>query len=288
MRLRHIWLLLLRILVIALLVIAIARPSLPAANYTPNFRESLTLVAIALVAGGVYSGVLWFWRNRRLTHPEMLLRRTILRGATAVGALLLFLLLFVWPYQRRIAAEIVAPLPEVARNLPVSGVFLFDTSLSMDYRFENKTRLDVAREIAETQLSRIPHGSRIAVSDTSTDEPLLFQADLAGAQSRLTALATSPVASKINDRLRQAVSLQEEDRKRILGTQDSLPEEKQADRFLREIYVFTDLARTAWQLKGSTFLRDEQRTCRHRVGRLNWQRRIAGKGNRTFRRRRIR
>src|SRR5262245_63453683 len=68
MRLRHIWLLLLRVLVIGLLVVAIARPSLPAANYAPNLRESLTLAGIAAVAVGAYWGVLSYWKKRRLTH----------------------------------------------------------------------------------------------------------------------------------------------------------------------------------------------------------------------------
>src|SRR5690606_14131775 len=41
MRLRHFWLLLLRMLVIGLLVFAIARPSVPAADYSLNLREML-------------------------------------------------------------------------------------------------------------------------------------------------------------------------------------------------------------------------------------------------------
>jgi hypothetical protein len=257
MRLRHVWLLLLRILVIALIVLAIARPSLPAANYAPNWRESLTIAGIAAAAAGTYLGTLWSWRRNRVTHHDLVFRKSLLRGATGLVALLLFLLLFAWPYQRRISAEIVAPLPEVARNLPVCGVFVFDTSLSMEYRFENQSRLEVAQEIAEAHISRLPQGSRIAVADTATHDPLLFQADLAGAQSRISALATSPASDKINDKLRAAVALQDEDRRRILGGQESLPQDKRSDRFLREVYVFTDMAETAWQTKGSTLLRDE-------------------------------
>ena len=50
LRLKHIWLLLLRVLVIVILVLAVARPRLPAANYEPSLFESLTLVGIVLVA----------------------------------------------------------------------------------------------------------------------------------------------------------------------------------------------------------------------------------------------
>ena len=51
LRLRHIWLLLLRIGVIALLVLAIARPSLPAADYTPTWIEWRTILGIVAIAG---------------------------------------------------------------------------------------------------------------------------------------------------------------------------------------------------------------------------------------------
>src|SRR5689334_13209698 len=46
MRLRHIWLLLLRIGVIVLLVCLVARPRVPSANYAPTTGETLTLVGI--------------------------------------------------------------------------------------------------------------------------------------------------------------------------------------------------------------------------------------------------
>ena len=55
LRLKHLWLLLLRIAVIVLLVLAIARPTLPAANYTPSLGESLTLLAILAIKSGEYS-----------------------------------------------------------------------------------------------------------------------------------------------------------------------------------------------------------------------------------------
>ncbi|MEX2285482.1 MAG: BatA and WFA domain-containing protein [Planctomycetaceae bacterium] len=263
LRLRHIWLLLLRVLVIALLVLAIARPSLPAANYAPNFRESLTLAAVMTLGAAVYWAALSFWRSKRMTHPDLLYRRSLLRGGVAAATVLLLLLFFIWPYQRRIAAEIVSPMPEVALNLPASAVFLFDTSLSMEYRYESKTRLEVAQDVAGEQLSRFPQGSRIAVADTTSDDPMLFQADLKGAVARIEGLRTSPRTMRLNDRLRSALSLHEDDRRRLMAGQDSLPEEKRTDRFLREIYVFTDLARSAWQTRGSTFLRDE-------LKRLDW------------------
>src|SRR5688572_30508378 len=152
LRLRHLWLLLLRIAVIGLLVLAIARPSLPAADYTPSRTELLTLGAIAGAALFAYWGMLAYWRRRRLPTHVVTYRRSMLRGGTILTAILLALLLFAWPYQRRIAAEISGPLPDIARHLPVAGVFLFDTSASMEYRYENRTRLDVAQQVAGSYL----------------------------------------------------------------------------------------------------------------------------------------
>ncbi len=147
LRLRHIWLLLLRMGVLALLVMAIARPTLPAANYHPNAGEWLRTLAIAAVGIGTY---VWFtrtWKQQRLPHHLMSYRRALLRAAAGVAALLAFLLIVAVPYGRRISAEISSPLPTSAENLPVSAVFLFDSSLSMSYRHQNLTRLEAAQRL---------------------------------------------------------------------------------------------------------------------------------------------
>ena len=68
LRLKQLWLLLLRMGVLALLVAAIARPTLPAANYHLNVTEWLTAAAIAAAGIGIY---LWFvrtWRQKRLPN----------------------------------------------------------------------------------------------------------------------------------------------------------------------------------------------------------------------------
>ena len=65
LRLRHVWLLLLRVSVIVLLVVAVARPSLPAANYALSLREALTLAAIVVALLAVYRALLRYWRQAR-------------------------------------------------------------------------------------------------------------------------------------------------------------------------------------------------------------------------------
>lgn len=256
MRLRHIWLLLLRIAVIALIVAAVARPSLPAANYAPNLYESLMTAAVAAAAVGVYWFVIRHWRRRQLPQHTLAYRRTLLRGGTGVAVLILLLLLVVWPYQRRIAAEISRPLRNVAEDLPVAALFLFDTSLSMQYRYESNTRLQRAQEIAGKHRSNFPSGSRLAVADTAETSPILFQADLLGAQDRIDSLQISPAHVPIDDRLKDALDTQEDDRRRTLDLQQATPQQLRRDRFLREIYVFTDMARSSWRRAASPFLRD--------------------------------
>jgi len=257
MRLRHIWLMLLRMAVIALLVFAISRPSLPAANYSFIMKEILALAGIVIAAAVVYLGVIRFWERQRLPNHVIIYRRSLLRGGTGMTALLLFLLLVMWPYQKRVAAEIAAPLPDVSETLPVAGVFLFDTSLSMEYRLESKTRLDHAQEIAIAHLSRLPSDSRIAIADTSNNERFPFQDDLFGAQSRIESLQTHPVSYKLNNRLRTALEMQNLDREQTFDLQSNIPSSLQTDRYFREIYLFTDMAYSSWNAAAAESLRSE-------------------------------
>ncbi len=264
MRLRHVWLLLLRMLVIVGLVIAAARPSLPEADYEFNKRELLTLFAIVAAAIGMYIGLTLSWRKKRLSQQTLAYRRTLLRGGLGSGMAVLIALLFAWPYVNRLRAEISAPAQEVRSDLPVAAVFLFDTSLSMQYQQEGKTRLDQAKAFALQHLESLPARSRIAVGDSGGgasgergSASIVFQADLVGAKSKIQSLALQPVSLPLNDRLRAALSLQEQDQGRTLNEQQSAPQDARRDRFIREIYLFTDLASTAWRLSGAALLKEE-------------------------------
>src|SRR5579862_7721077 len=223
LRLRHIWLLLLRMGVLALLVAAIARPTLPAANYHPNAGEWIRTGAIAALVIGAYFWLTRSWKQQRLPHHLMTYRRSILRAVAAGAALLAFLLVVAVPYGRRISAEVSSPLPAAAENLPVSAVFLFDTSLSMSYRFENLTRLEAAQTIAAEHLGRLPTGSRVAVADTSSDMPLVFQAEQSAAVERIQKLSPRAVSLPLVDRIRAALQLQEEDIHRTVAGQETVP-----------------------------------------------------------------
>ncbi|HLQ45298.1 MAG TPA: BatA domain-containing protein, partial [Planctomycetaceae bacterium] len=257
LRLRHVWLLLLRMLVIVGLAVAAARPSLPEASYELSTRELVTLIAIVAAASGTYFGLTRAWRRKRLSVQTMAYRRTLLRGGLGVGVAALIALMVILPYVIRLRAEISAPAPAVSSDLPVAAVFLFDTSLSMQYTQEGKTRLDQAKAIALGHMESLPPRSRIAVGETNSTAPILFQADLVGAKSKIQALAPQPVTQPLNERLRAALALQQQDQGRTLDEQQSIAKDARRDRFIREVYVFTDLAATAWRTSGATLLKEE-------------------------------
>jgi hypothetical protein len=112
------------------------------------------------------------------------------------------------------------------RESPVAAALIFDTSPHMEYRNENKTRLEAAQETAAWLLGQLPDESQVAVFD-STAGPAAFQVDLAAARHRIDRLDVRG-AEPLWKLFPAAVEL--------LKTSDKR----------REIYVFTDLAKSAW------------------------------------------
>ncbi len=247
LRLRHIWLLLLRTLLFALLVLAITRPSLPAANYGLSWVELGTLLGVIAAGAGVYYWLKRKWTKQRLAPHEFKYKRSLLRGGTGIGIALLTALLVGLPYGKRIAAEISGEsASDLSQNVPVAAVFVFDNSLSMDYRLENKTRLEEAQEIATAHLGSLPPGSRVAIADISANREMIFQGDLISARARIESLETEPGTLEINDRLKAAFELQDDERQRVRAERGLTDNE--SDGFIREVYVLTDMARSAWRV----------------------------------------
>jgi len=254
LQLRHIGLLLLRMLLLGLLILALARPALPPAHYSLTAMEWGSL--LALIAAAV-AGYLWSLRRLRqqsLSAFQLNTRQATLRGRWTVGCLAGLLLCVGWPYQRRIAAELTHPRPVTSLEMPVAGVMLFDNSLSMSALQAGETMLQQAQGIARAHLRSLPSGSRIAVGDSGIDRPIPFQTTILSAQSRIDALETHPAQIPLDERLDEALKTHEEDRRRTLADQESLAEPVRKDRFIRRIYLFTDLARSAWRVAGSSAL----------------------------------
>ncbi|MEX0725935.1 MAG: BatA and WFA domain-containing protein [Planctomycetaceae bacterium] len=257
LRLRHIWLLLMRIAVIALIILAVARPSLPAADYSLSGSDWTRLIVCIALATALYYGVLHHWKRKAFTDTVFVKKRDQLRGWVAASTLLLIALLVLWPYQKRVVAQIREPIQMTRENLPIAGVFIFDTSLSMDYRQANESRLAVAQKIAGDFLEKLSPNSRAAVMETGSTELPIFQADLQSARTRISSLEAKPVSLSFNSQILLALQLQNEDRERLSDGAPPAPEGEQTDQYIREIYIFTDLARSNWKLADADLLREQ-------------------------------
>ncbi|MBS0262773.1 MAG: BatA and WFA domain-containing protein [Planctomycetes bacterium] len=256
MRLRHLGLLLLRMLAISLLALALARPALPAADYALNRGDWLRLLFVAGTCAGIYFGLTSLWKRRQTPHHEFTYRRSMLRGGVALGALLGLLLLVAWPYQRRIAAAITQPTVTSDETLPVAAVMLFDTSLSMGYRLENKTRLEAAQDIAIKQIGNMPRLSRVALCETAGDAPIRFSSDLGGVSKRIAAITPQLLNRPLDDRLLAALEGHGGDRDQNRSGESTAAPDDEHEGLLREVYIFTDLASSAWRKDNLPRLRE--------------------------------
>ncbi len=241
MRLRHLLLLILRAIVIAVAVLALARPSLPAAQYGLTWYEWLLLSSVIAAAAAIY-----YWRSQNAAAAggaEHMLRerRGRMRAGTLLGGLLAAIMFVALPWGYRLRAEITAPHSAMSADIPVAAVFVFDTSLSMTYKHESLTRLEQAMLMSVDHLSVLPAQSRVAVVTTDPDSEAVFQADLAGVRSRIEDLKPYAVPRSLNAVLKSAIETHVANREQVqseMGTIDS---------FAREIYLLTDMSETAWQ-----------------------------------------
>ncbi len=257
LRLKHFWLMLLRMLALGLIVFALARPSLPPANYSLSRFEIGTLFAVVFIGVAIF---LWLVRRTKQRSQTKFLveeQQSHWRNWTTVGTLLAILLLVGIPYQQRVAAEITDPGPARELDLPVAGIMLFDNSLSMSYLLEGTSALEGAQKIAGTHLQSLPAGSRIAIADNASDNPILFQTTILSAKTRLENLKPKQVSLPLEDRIRDALRAQEDDRTRTLSDQAQVADDSRKDRYIRRIYVFTDLAKSAWREGGGKILKAE-------------------------------
>lgn len=259
MRIRHLWLLIMRMLVIGLLVLAVARPTLPAANYWLNRWELMILAGVIVFAVGLYYWMKRGYESANLPPYAVTAKRDWLRTWVIAGTFLAIILGVGLPYQYRVRGEIFTP-GKQSLDLPIAAVLLFDSSLSMSYKFEGQTRLEKARQLAAKHLNNLPNDSKIALTDNSTQGEILFQTDLASARSKLEqvdSLTTKALSYPLNQRLLQAITLQQQHREEIAPKVSGTQELELPDRFVREVYLFTDLAQTAWNKESAERLQAE-------------------------------
>lgn len=110
----------------------------------------------------------------------------------------------------------------------VSAALVFDNSPRMAYQQGGQSRLDLARELGDWLLEQLPTDSQVAVLDRGSRRGKRL-GDRDAGQLRVSRLAIGHAPRSIEDTLRDAIDVLEE---------------REGDR--REVYIFSDLAATAW------------------------------------------
>lgn len=163
-------------------------------------------------------------RKLRLRHLLLLLLR-----AAAIALLALAL--------ARPSMTLSGVLP--GQEEPVAAALVFDASPRMDYRHENRTRLEAAKEMGLWLMAQLPPQSDVAVMDTRLG-PAAFEVDRASARNRVERLQTAGNSQPAAAAVEKALELL-----------------RASDKRRREIYVFTDLGRASWPRESALRLRQE-------------------------------
>jgi hypothetical protein len=125
-----------------------------------------------------------------------------------------------------------------SQEAPVAAAIVIDAAPHLEYRRENQTRLDAAKELAAWLLTQLPEESEIAVLDTHLGAGA-FQVDRGAARQRIERLEIVPNSQPLVSVLDEAV--------RLL---------KGSGKDRKELYIFTDLARGSWPSSRAGQLRD--------------------------------
>src|SRR5215475_12070424 len=79
------------------------------------------------------------------------------------------------------------------QEAPVAAALVFDTAPRMQYRHQNQTRLEVAQEVADRVMTKLPPDSDVAVIDSRT-AAAAFSIDPAAAKQRVGRLSVNASA----------------------------------------------------------------------------------------------
>ena len=220
LQLRHWLLLALRCLIIVLLALSLARPSVVAASYGP------------WLASGFLFGLLLLFATLSIAAHVHQKHRAIVIAMTAITTLTLILLSTSMLYALRGRSILLTG----NRLAPVATALVIDTSLRMDYRARNQTRLEVACEIGHWVVNQLPQDSQVAVLESrmptgqnSQIEAPSFCLDLSGAKQAIERLQTTGHTRSLWRVIEEGINL--------LG---------RSELSQQEIFVFTDFTRSAW------------------------------------------
>ena len=220
LQLRHWLLLALRCLIIVLLALSLARPSVVAASYgrwlVSGFLCGLLLLSATLSIAAY-------------VHQK---HRGIVLAMAATTAVLFILLGSSVVYALRGRSILLTG----NRLAPVATALIFDTSLRMDYRTRNQTRLEVACEMGNWVVERLPQDSQVAILESRVPagqnkqfEAPAFCLNLSGAQRAIERLQTTGHTRSLWRVIEESINLL-----------------ARSELSQQEIFVFTDFTRSAW------------------------------------------
>ncbi|MGA2030791.1 MAG: BatA domain-containing protein [Thermoguttaceae bacterium] len=115
-----------------------------------------------------------------------------------------------------------------SQEAPVAAALVFDVAPHMEYRHQNRSRLEAARELGLWLLAQLPRESQIAVLDSGLVQKG-FDADRGVAKQRIERLKPAANAQPVALATAEAIALL---------AQSDLPQ--------KELYVFTDLSAADW------------------------------------------
>lgn len=212
MQLRHWILLTLRCGAILLAALALARPSV-ASGFVGSWI-AIALLSVALLVALVVAIVSLVTKRSR----------TVQIGSGAVALILLGLVL--WMLTRIWGGGGTGIGDQEA---PLAAVVVVDTSPRMQYRHENRTRLEQAQEMGSWLLEQFPAGSEVAICDSKPGGGA-FAVDRAAAAKSLERLRVTGSPRPLIDVIAHGIELA-----------------KKHQRPRKEVYVFSDLTQSAWQ-----------------------------------------
>lgn len=212
-RLKNFLLLLMRCLLIAMVAIALAGPSV-ASNDFGNWISLGGVLFSGIVVGGI--GLLAYFRSRK---------NWLLIGI--LGALFLGHLIYgAVATSRLMNSESVQLIGD--DQAPIAALIVVDTSPRMDLQFENETRIEKAKAFGEWLIGQFPGESQVCIAATDGAPPF-FSVDVGAAVRRINSLESNFSGSKLPQTLNEGL--------KIL---DDSPLER------KEIYIISDLTRESW------------------------------------------
>ncbi len=215
-QLRHFLLLLLRVLLLAALALALARPRIHSALFGGVLTTSV-LIGCAALATVVAAVAFAARRPASFSWTAAALALVLWSGAAITGIGLLA----------------GAPsVPSSDQQAPVAAALIVDNGPTMSYRGENTTRLEQAREMGLWILDQLPLDSRVGILAGAPVGSLAL--DPSTAKSQLKIVECRDAHVDLTARIRTALDL-------VLAS----------DLERKEIYVVTDLMSAAWSTSSS-------------------------------------